>query len=44
VSASGRAEEGIASALQQLISLPVAIEDRFGNVTAWSAAGGIDLP
>jgi sugar diacid utilization regulator len=42
VSASGRAEEGIASALQQLISLPVAIEDRFGNVTAWSAAGGID--
>ena len=37
VSASGQGEEGIASALHQLTGLPVALEDRFGNITAWSA-------
>ena len=37
VSASGQGEEGIASALHQLIGLPVALEDQFGNITAWSA-------
>ncbi|HEY3717443.1 MAG TPA: helix-turn-helix domain-containing protein [Jatrophihabitantaceae bacterium] len=41
VSASGQREEGIASALHQLIGLPVAIEDQFGNITAWSAPDGI---
>jgi sugar diacid utilization regulator len=42
VSASGQGEEGIASALHQLTGLPVAIEDRFGNITAWSASDGAE--
>ncbi|WP_201408322.1 aldehyde dehydrogenase family protein [Mycobacterium paraintracellulare] len=34
--ASGSGETGIADALHQLTSLPVAIEDTFGNLRAWS--------
>jgi DNA-binding PucR family transcriptional regulator len=38
-SASGAGEPGIAHALHQLTRLPVAIEDRFGNLRAWSGPG-----
>lgn len=36
VSVSGAGELGIAHAVHQLTSLPVAIEDRFGNLRAWA--------
>src|ERR1700726_2342693 len=36
VSGSGRGEAGIANALHELTSLPVAVEDVFGNLRAWS--------
>ncbi|MET7995910.1 helix-turn-helix domain-containing protein [Amycolatopsis sp. NPDC005232] len=36
ISVSGAGEPGIAHALHQLTSLPVAIEDRFGNLKAWA--------
>lgn len=39
MSASGAGEPGIAHALHQLTGLPVAIEDRFGNLRAWSGPG-----
>ena len=39
VSASGAGEPGIAHALHQLTGLPVAIEDRFGNLRAWGGPG-----
>jgi sugar diacid utilization regulator len=39
VSASGAGEPGIALALHQLTGLPVAIEDRFGNLRAWAGPG-----
>jgi sugar diacid utilization regulator len=42
VSANGQGEEGIATALHQLTGLPVAIEDRFGNISAWSAPAGVE--
>ncbi|WP_240490559.1 PucR family transcriptional regulator [Amycolatopsis vancoresmycina] len=35
ISASGAGEPGIAHALHELTALPVAIEDRFGNLRAW---------
>jgi sugar diacid utilization regulator len=41
VSASGAGEPGIAHALHALTNLPVAIEDQFGNLRAWS---GPDRP
>jgi sugar diacid utilization regulator len=41
VSASGAGEPGIAHALHELTGLPVAIEDQFGNLRAWS---GPDRP
>ena len=41
ISASGAGEPGIAHALHQLTALPVAIEDRFGNLRTW---GGPDRP
>jgi sugar diacid utilization regulator len=36
VSSSGRGEEGIALAVHELTGLPVAVEDRFGNLRAWA--------
>lgn len=38
VAASGEGRGGIANALHELTGLPVAVEDRFGNLRAW--AGG----
>ena len=42
VSATGAGESGIADALHRLTSLPIAIEDRFGNLRAWSGPGRPD--
>lgn len=42
ISASGAGEPGIARALHQLTALPVAIEDRFGNLRAWGGPGKPD--
>src|SRR5205823_3233317 len=39
---SGAGEPGIAHAVHQLTSLPVAIEDRFGNLRAWAGPGKPD--
>lgn len=42
ISASGAGEPGIAHALHELTALPVAIEDRFGNLRAWGGPGRPD--
>ncbi|WP_328456784.1 PucR family transcriptional regulator [Amycolatopsis sp. NBC_00438] len=42
ISASGAGEPGIAHALHQLTALPVAIEDRFGNLRSWGGPGRPD--
>ncbi|GLY38356.1 CdaR family transcriptional regulator [Amycolatopsis sp. NBRC 101858] len=42
ISASGAGEPGIADALHQLTALPVAIEDRFGNLRTWGGPGRPD--
>ncbi|MGV9366410.1 PucR family transcriptional regulator [Amycolatopsis sp. NPDC003731] len=42
ISASGAGEPGIANALHELTALPVAIEDRFGNLRAWGGPGRPD--
>jgi sugar diacid utilization regulator len=42
VSASGSGETGLADALHRLTSLSVAVEDRFGNLHAWSGPGRPD--
>jgi sugar diacid utilization regulator len=42
ISVSGAGEPGIAHAVHQLTSLPVAIEDRFGNLRAWAGPGEPD--
>lgn len=42
ISVSGAGEPGIAHAVHQLTSLPVAIEDRFGNLRAWVGPGKPD--
>ena len=39
IAASGAGEPGIAHALHELTGLPVAIEDRFGNLRAWGGPG-----
>jgi sugar diacid utilization regulator len=36
VSLSGEGEQGIARAVHELTGLPVAVEDRFGNLRAWA--------
>ncbi|AEV73500.1 hypothetical protein MycrhN_2945 [Mycolicibacterium rhodesiae NBB3] len=36
IATKGQGEEGIATALHELTGLPVAIEDRFGNLRAWA--------
>ena len=42
VASAGEGQEGIARALHQLTGLPVAIEDRHGNLTAWAGPGRPD--
>ena len=39
IAASGAGETGIANVLHTLTELPVAIEDKFGNLRAWSGPG-----
>jgi sugar diacid utilization regulator len=39
VTSAGDRQEGIARALHELTGLPVAIEDRHGNLTAWAGPG-----
>jgi sugar diacid utilization regulator len=39
VVSAGAGEQGIADALHELTSLPVALEDRFGNLRCWSGPG-----
>ncbi|VVJ21990.1 Regulator of polyketide synthase expression [Amycolatopsis camponoti] len=41
-SVSGAGEPGIADALHELTALPVAVEDRFGNLRAWGGPGRPD--
>ena len=40
--AAGRGEQGIADALHALTSLPVGLEDRFGNLRCWAGPGRPD--
>lgn len=42
VASAGEGQEGIARALHQLTGLPVAIEDRHGNLVAWAGPGRPD--
>ncbi|MDQ4033640.1 MAG: helix-turn-helix domain-containing protein [Actinomycetota bacterium] len=42
VASAGQGQEGIARALHELTELPVAIEDRHGNLTAWAGPGRPD--
>ncbi|MGF1664928.1 MAG: PucR family transcriptional regulator [Acidimicrobiia bacterium] len=42
VAASGEGRDGIARAVHDLTGLPVAIEDRFGNLRAWAGPGRPD--
>jgi sugar diacid utilization regulator len=39
VAVSGEGQPGIAKALHELTSMPVAIEDRYGNLSAWAGPG-----
>jgi sugar diacid utilization regulator len=39
VAMSGEGQPGIAKALHELTGMPVAIEDRYGNLTAWAGPG-----
>ena len=40
VAVSGEGQPGIARALHELTGMPVAIEDRYGNLTAWAGPAG----
>ena len=42
VAAAGEGSAGIAAALHELTGLPVAIEDRYGNLRAWAGPGRPD--
>src|SRR5580704_1622428 len=42
VAVSGEGQPGIAKALHELTGMPVAIEDRYGNLTAWAGPGRPD--
>jgi len=42
VAVSGEGQPGIAKALHELTGMPVAIEDRYGNLTSWSGPGQPD--
>ncbi len=39
VAVSGEGQPGIAGALHELTGMPVAIEDRYGNLSAWAGPG-----
>src|ERR1700731_140894 len=42
VAVSGEGQPGIAKALHELTGMPVAIEDRYGNLSAWAGRGKPD--
>ena len=42
VAVSGEGQPGIAKALHELTGMPVAIEDRYGNLSAWAGPGQAD--
>lgn len=42
VAVSGDGQQGIADALHKLTGMPVAVEDRYGNLTAWAGSGQPD--
>ena len=42
VAVSGEGQPGIAKALHDLTGMPVAIEDRYGNLSAWAGPGQPD--
>jgi sugar diacid utilization regulator len=42
VAVSGEGQPGIAKALHELTGMPVAIEDRYGNLSAWAGRGQPD--
>ena len=42
VAVSGEGQAGIAKALNELTGMPVAIEDRYGNLAAWAGPGRPD--
>ena len=42
VAVSGEGQPGIAKALHELTGMPVAIEDRYGNLAAWAGPGKSD--
>jgi sugar diacid utilization regulator len=42
VAVSGEGQAGIAKALHELTGMPVAIEDRYGNLAAWAGPGQPD--
>ncbi len=42
VAVSGEGQPGIAKALNELTGMPVAIEDRYGNLAAWAGPGRPD--
>ena len=42
VAVSGEGQPGIARALHELTGMPVAIEDRYGNLSAWAGPGQPD--
>ena len=42
VAVSGEGQPGIAKALHELTGMPVAIEDRYGNLAAWAGPGQPD--
>jgi sugar diacid utilization regulator len=42
VAVSGEGQPGIARALHELTGMPVAIEDRYGNLSAWAGPGRPD--
>lgn len=42
VASAGQGQDGIARTLHELTGLPVAIEDRHGNLTAWAGPGRPD--
>lgn len=42
VAVSGEGQRGIAKALHELTGMPVAIEDRYGNLSAWAGPGKPD--
>ena len=42
VAISGEGQPGIAKALHELTGMPVAIEDRYGNLSAWAGPGQPD--